>query len=102
MCFLESKLRFSFFTCVVIIYIYVFNEQTIFIYIIIQMKRDELDKKIVEVAPDDHFKTEIFPQFVPKNMRYKCSIPLCNYTGMTEEMLKSHISILHSTYQCYM
>ncbi|XP_026811622.1 uncharacterized protein LOC113552843 isoform X4 [Rhopalosiphum maidis] len=67
-----------------------------------KMKRDELDKKIVEVAPDDNFKTEIFPQFVPKNMRYKCSIPLCNYTGMTEEMLKSHISILHSTYQCYM
>lgn len=66
------------------------------------MKRDELDKKIVEVAPDDNLNTEIFPQFIPKNMRYKCSIPLCTYTGMTEDMLKKHISILHPTYQCYM
>jgi len=65
------------------------------------MKRDELDKKIVEVAPDDNINTEIFPKFIPKNMRYKCSIPLCDYTGLTEERLKTHISVLHSTYECY-
>ncbi|KAL4143321.1 hypothetical protein QTP88_005667 [Uroleucon formosanum] len=66
-----------------------------------KMKRDELDKKIVEVAPDGNLNTEIFPQFIPKNMRYKCSIPLCTYTGVTEDMLKKHISILHPSYQCY-
>jgi len=66
------------------------------------MKRDELDKKIVEVTPDDSLITEIYPQFIPKNMRYKCSILLCTYTGMTEDMLKKHISILHPTYQYYM
>uniref|UniRef100_A0A2H8TXZ9 Zinc finger and BTB domain-containing protein 6 n=1 Tax=Melanaphis sacchari TaxID=742174 RepID=A0A2H8TXZ9_9HEMI len=66
-----------------------------------KMKRDELDKKIVEVAPDDNFKTDVFPQFVPESKRYKCSIPLCDHICMTEEMLKTHISILHSDYQCY-
>ncbi|CAH1712108.1 unnamed protein product [Aphis gossypii] len=66
-----------------------------------KMKRDELDKKIVEVAPDDNINTEIFPKFIPKNMRYKCSIPLCDYTGLTEERLKTHISVLHSSYECY-
>eukprot|EP00102_Acyrthosiphon_pisum_P022313 XP_016659523.1 PREDICTED: uncharacterized protein LOC100573806 [Acyrthosiphon pisum] len=66
-----------------------------------KIKRDELDKKIVEVALDDTLNTEIFPQFIPKNMRYKCSIDHCTYTGRTEDMLKKHISILHPNYECY-
>jgi len=66
------------------------------------MKRDELDKKIIELVLVDDFNADIFPQFIPINIRYKCSIPLCTYTGITEDMLKKHISILHPTYQCYM
>lgn len=66
-----------------------------------KIKRDELDKKIVEVTPDDSLNTEIFPKFIPKNMRYKCSVTRCTYTGMTEDMLKKHISILHPTHECY-
>ncbi|CAI6364719.1 unnamed protein product [Macrosiphum euphorbiae] len=66
-----------------------------------KIKRDELDKKIVEVAPDDNLNTEIFPQFIPKNMRFKCSVTSCTYTGVTEDMLKKHISILHPTHECY-
>jgi len=65
------------------------------------MERNEFDKKIVEVAPDDSLNTEIFPQFIPINIRYKCSIPLCTYTGMTGDMLKYHISVLHPTHQYY-
>jgi len=78
------------------LYIYILN------YIILQIKRDELDKKIVEVTPDESLNTEIFPKFIPKNMRYKCSVTRCTYTGMTEDMLKKHISILHPTHECYM
>lgn len=65
------------------------------------MKIDELNKKIVEVTPDNNFNSGIFPQFIPKNLRFKCSIPLCCYIGQTEVMLKTHISILHSAYQDY-
>lgn len=66
------------------------------------MKIDELSKKIVEVAPRDKLNMELFPGFFPKNIRYKCSVPSCSYIGMTVDMLKKHISILHPDSQCYM
>ncbi|KAF0767971.1 Zinc finger Y-chromosomal protein 2 [Aphis craccivora] len=50
-----------------------------------KIKRNELDKKIVEVGPGDNFNTEIFPQFISKNMRYKCSILLCTYIGLSKK-----------------
>jgi len=85
-----------------VLYIYIFNKLTVFNYIILQIKRDEVDKKIFEVAPDDTLNTEIFPQFIPKNMRYKCSIAYCTYMGTTEDMLKKHISTIHPTHEYYM
>lgn len=66
------------------------------------MKIIELNKKIVEVDFQGNLNLELYPPFVPKNRRYKCSIPSCTYTGMTEDMLKKHISILHPDCQCYM
>lgn len=66
------------------------------------MRIDELNKKIVEVAPRDEFNVSQFPPFIPKNIRYKCSVTSCTYIGMTQDMLKKHISILHPDYQYYM
>lgn len=43
----------------------------------------------------------LFPPFIPKNVRYKCSVASCTYIGMTQDMLKKHISILHPDYQYY-
>lgn len=65
------------------------------------MKTDEINKKIIEVDSQDDLNIDSYPQFVPKNKRYKCSAP-CNYTCITEHMLMSHISILHSNFQWYM
>jgi len=75
----------------------------IFNHIILQIESDELDKKIIEVVlPDNNMKTEIFPQLIQKNMRYKCSITLCTFTGMTEGILREHITIIHPTCRYYM
>jgi hypothetical protein len=65
------------------------------------MKTDEINKKIVEVALEDNLKIDSYPQFISKNIRYKCSIP-CTYTCITEHMLKSHILIIHPDSQFYM
>lgn len=66
------------------------------------MKIDEINKKIVEVAAQDQFIVKSYPQFIPKNKRFKCSMANCSYTGITEDLLKTHISILHPTHECYM
>lgn len=65
------------------------------------MKRDELDKKIVEVDPDKNLNIDIFPQFIPKNIQFKCPIPLCISTNITKDTLMKHISILHPNHQYY-
>ncbi|XP_025411013.1 uncharacterized protein LOC112683957 isoform X4 [Sipha flava] len=66
----------------------------------LKMKTDEINKKIVEVALEDNLKIDSYPQFISKNIRYKCSIP-CTYTCITEHMLKSHILIIHPDSQFY-
>lgn len=66
------------------------------------MKIIELNKKIIEVAPKDDINLLKFPQLIPKNKLYKCSILSCAYTGINEKMLKKHISVLHSSNENYM
>lgn len=66
------------------------------------MKIDDINKKIVEVAPQNHQKIKLYPQFIPKNKRYKCSMLSCPYTAVTEDMLKTHILTLHSVLKSYM
>ncbi|XP_050525201.1 uncharacterized protein LOC126896453 isoform X2 [Daktulosphaira vitifoliae] len=66
-----------------------------------KIKNNELNKRIIEkLIPSDQ-DLSMIPDFVPKNKRYKCSIPSCSYLGINEDMLKKHISILHPEYQCY-
>lgn len=60
-----------------------------------QIKVDELNKKIVEVAPREELNMELYPRLIPENERYKCSARNCKYIGLCFLMLKKHISVLH-------
>lgn len=66
------------------------------------MKIDDINKKIVEVAPQNHHTIHLYPQFIPKNKRYKCSMFSCLYIAVTEDMLKTHILTLHTAIKSYM
>jgi len=66
------------------------------------MKIDELNKKVIEVTPQDNLNMSLYPKYIPKNKLYKCSVVSCTYTGVSEDMLKEHISILHPSCQYYL
>lgn len=68
------------------------------------MKIDELNKKIVEVvAPLNCLNIGAYPEFVSKDKRYKCPIikACSNYLTKNSDMLKTHISILHTKFTSF-
>lgn len=67
------------------------------------MKIDELNKKIVEVVAPPNYLNIACPEFVEKDKRYKCPIinACSSYTTKNSDMLKTHISILHSKFTSF-
>lgn len=63
---------------------------------------DEINMKIVEIHDLDNLNKDLYPTFIPKDKRYKCSIPLCDFLALTEDMLTINMSILHSYNHSYL
>lgn len=67
------------------------------------MKIDLLNMKIVEVFSTDDLDIELYPPFIPKIKRFQCSEGTCNQQFFSDEdLLKTHMSIIHKDFQFYL
>ncbi|VVC45886.1 Zinc finger C2H2-type,Zinc finger, RING/FYVE/PHD-type [Cinara cedri] len=64
---------------------------------------EEWNKKIVVKSPINNLRDELFPQFIPQNIRFQCPKENCNQQFLWNvDSLKTHISIIHKDYKFYL